>query len=131
MPIGLHVPDGKDAAGRDKWEAVANGDDGVPLGREIEVSRLLSEIKRAGIKNVVWLTADVHYTAAHFYDPAKAKFSDFFTVLGICFCSSELGQLWPQQDRRHIWHAGDVPKSAARTKHFACGWHAVFWSGRH
>jgi alkaline phosphatase D len=29
------------------------------------------------VGNVVWLTADVHYTAAHFYDPAKARFSDF------------------------------------------------------
>ena len=26
---------------------------------------------------MVWLTADVHYTAAHYYDPAKAAFSDF------------------------------------------------------
>jgi alkaline phosphatase D len=25
----------------------------------------------------VWLTADVHYCAAHFYDPAKARFKDF------------------------------------------------------
>jgi alkaline phosphatase D len=25
----------------------------------------------------VWLTADVHYTAAHYYDPAKAAFQDF------------------------------------------------------
>jgi alkaline phosphatase D len=77
MPISLHVPDGKDSEGRDKWEAIANGDDGKPLGREIEISRLLREIKRASIKNVVWLTADVHYTAAHYFDPAKAKFSDF------------------------------------------------------
>ena len=77
MPIGLHVADGKDAQGRDKWEAIANGDDGAPLGRELEIARLLREIKRAGIKNVVWLTADVHYTAAHFFDPVKAKFSDF------------------------------------------------------
>ena len=77
MPIGLQVNDGKDAAGKDKWEAVANGDDGPPLGREIEMARLLREIKRAGIKNVVWLTADVHYTAAHYFDPAKAKFTDF------------------------------------------------------
>jgi alkaline phosphatase D len=77
MPISLHVGDGKDAQGRDKWEAIANGDDGPPLGRELEVARLLSEIKRAGIRNVVWLTADVHYTAAHFFDPAKAKFTDF------------------------------------------------------
>lgn len=77
MPIGLQVADGKDAAGKDKWEAAANGDDGPPLGREIEIARLLREIKRAGIKNVVWLTADVHYTAAHYFDPNQAKFTDF------------------------------------------------------
>ncbi len=77
MPISLHVGDGKDAQGRDKWEAIANGDDGAPLGREIEIARLLQGIKKAGIQNVVWLTADVHYTAAHFFDPNKAQFSDF------------------------------------------------------
>lgn len=77
MPISLHVGDGKDAGGRDRWEASANGDDGAPIGREIEIARLLREIKRAGIRNVVWLTADVHYTAAHYFDPAKARFSDF------------------------------------------------------
>jgi alkaline phosphatase D len=77
MPLGLQVSDGKDAAGNPKWEAVANGDHNAPLGRELEVARLLREIKRAGIKNVVWLTADVHYTAAHYFDPAKAQFSDF------------------------------------------------------
>jgi len=77
MPISLQVADAQDADGRNKWEAVANGDDGAPLGRELEMARLLREIKRAGIKNVVWLTADVHYTAAHYFDPAKAKFGDF------------------------------------------------------
>ena len=71
MPIGLHVPDGK------KWEAIANGENGEPKGRELEIAGLLRAIKQAGIQNVVWLTADVHYTAAHFYDPAKAQFSDF------------------------------------------------------
>ncbi|WP_372659560.1 alkaline phosphatase [Hydrogenophaga sp.] len=77
MPIGLHVPDGKDAQGQARWEAVANGDNGAPLGRELEMARLLRAIKRAGIHNLVWLTADVHYTAAHYYDPNKARFSDF------------------------------------------------------
>ena len=33
--------------------------------------------ERNAVCNVVWLTGDVHYTAAHFYDPAKAQFSDF------------------------------------------------------
>jgi alkaline phosphatase D len=77
MPISLHVGDGKDPQGHDKWEASANGDNDKPRGREIEIARLLSEIKRAGIKNVVWLTADVHYTAAHYFDPAQAQFTDF------------------------------------------------------
>jgi len=26
---------------------------------------------------VVWITADVHYCAAHYYDPARAQFTDF------------------------------------------------------
>jgi alkaline phosphatase D len=34
-------------------------------------------IKAAGIENTVWLTADVHYTAAHYYNPDKAAFQDF------------------------------------------------------
>jgi alkaline phosphatase D len=34
-------------------------------------------IKSAGIRNTVWVTADVHYAAAHYYDPNKAQFQDF------------------------------------------------------
>ena len=75
MPIGLYVADGKDAQGNDKWEAVSNGNDGQALGRELEIARLLRSIK--SIKNVVWITADVHYCAAHYYNPGKAQFNDF------------------------------------------------------
>jgi len=71
MPVGLVVPDGPTA-----FENVANGD-GPALGRELELADLLRFIKRADIKNVVWLTADVHYAAAHYYDPNKAQFQDF------------------------------------------------------
>lgn len=76
MPLGLIVADGKDAQGRDQFENSSNGD-GKPLGRELEIAALLSGIKRAGVRNTVWLTADVHYTAANYYDPAKAQFTDF------------------------------------------------------
>jgi alkaline phosphatase D len=72
MPLGLVVPDGPV-----NIEAVANGDPGTPLGRELEFATLLSGLKRDGVRNVVWLTADVHYTAAHRYDPAQAAFTDF------------------------------------------------------
>ena len=76
MPIGLLVGDGKDAQGRDRFEAVANGD-GPPLGRELEFADLFSFIKRRKIRNIAWITADVHYCAAHYYDPRKAQFTDF------------------------------------------------------
>lgn len=59
------------------WEAIANGNSGQPLGRELEIARLLSRIKSAGVKNIVWLTADVHYAAAYEHDPAVAQFKDF------------------------------------------------------
>jgi len=72
MPIGLVVRDGDT-----KFEAIANADDGAAKGREFEVADLLRYIKNAGITNTVWLTADVHYTAAHYYDPSKAQFQDF------------------------------------------------------
>ncbi|MBM3784050.1 MAG: alkaline phosphatase [Acidobacteria bacterium] len=72
MPIGLQIPD---TGG--KWEAAANGDHSEPLGRELEIARLLRGIRDAGVQNTVWLTADVHYTAAHFYDPSKAAFPEF------------------------------------------------------
>jgi alkaline phosphatase D len=72
MPLGLVVPD---AGGRS--EAVANRDDGPPLGRELEIARILKFIHDRRIRNVVWITADVHYGAAHHYDPSRARFTDF------------------------------------------------------
>ena len=77
MPIGLNVGDGTTPEGLAKWEAVANGESGAPKGRELEFVELLSFMKRQRVRNVVWLTADVHYCAAHFYDPAHAAFHDF------------------------------------------------------
>ncbi len=77
MPIGLNIGDGQLADGTPRWEAIANGNHGPAAGRELEIARLLKFIKDERIKNIVWLTADVHYAAAHFYDPAKAASKDF------------------------------------------------------
>ena len=76
MPLGLVVGDGTDAEGRPRFENIANGN-GPVLGREFELADLLGFMKRERICNVVWLTADVHYCAAHFYDQARARFQDF------------------------------------------------------
>ncbi|WP_313814196.1 alkaline phosphatase D family protein [Glutamicibacter sp.] len=71
LPLGVIVPDGK------AQESIANADHGAPLGRELELARLLKAIKDRGVKNVVFLTADVHYCAAHRYSPEHAAFKDF------------------------------------------------------
>lgn len=71
MPIGLLVADGT------AWEAVANGVAGPPSGREAEIAWVLRSLKERKVRNVVWLTADVHYTAAHRYEPARAGFTEF------------------------------------------------------
>ncbi|MBD2326260.1 alkaline phosphatase D family protein [Alkalinema sp. FACHB-956] len=71
MPLGLVVADGKT-----DFENLANGA-GPALGRELELADLLKFIKQQNIRNTVWLTADVHYAAAHYYDPDRAQFQDF------------------------------------------------------
>lgn len=76
MPISLVVPDGTDSQGRPIFENSANGN-GPALGRELEIADLLSFIKRARIRNTLWITADVHYTAAHYLSPDRAQFTDF------------------------------------------------------
>lgn len=58
-------------------EAVANADNGAALGRELEIAGLLKILKERRVRNVVWITADVHYCAAHRYDPLRAKTADF------------------------------------------------------
>ncbi|GGT42376.1 alkaline phosphatase D family protein [Streptomyces purpureus] len=72
MPLGLVVPDGSA-----NFEAVAQGDPGAPLGRELQIAELLRFIKHRRITGTLWLTADVHYTSAQHYAPERAAFKDF------------------------------------------------------
>lgn len=72
LPLGIIVPDGPV-----NQESLSNRDPGAPLGRELEIAGVLSAFKRNGVKNTVWLTADVHYCAAHHYSPERAAFTDF------------------------------------------------------
>jgi len=72
MPLGVIVRDSPS-----HYEAVANGEPGAPLGRELEIADLLRFIRDRKIRNVVWVTGDVHYCAAHHYDPARARFTEF------------------------------------------------------
>ncbi|HEY0481728.1 MAG TPA: alkaline phosphatase D family protein [Kofleriaceae bacterium] len=68
QPVGLVIGDGPDNV---RNEGFANGD-GPPLGRERELAGILAALRERGVRNLAWLTADVHYAAAHRYDPARA-----------------------------------------------------------
>ncbi|MBB3976897.1 alkaline phosphatase D [Rhizobium azooxidifex] len=75
MPLGVVIWD--DYGQKLGYEGVADGLNGPPAGRERDIADLLTFMRDNAIRNVVWLTADIHYTAAHHYDPARAKFKEF------------------------------------------------------
>lgn len=78
QPVGLVIGDGYDD-GVQKHEGWANGDPGPPLGREHELARLLRFVEEKKIANLVIITADVHYAAAHEYAAERGKIGPFPT----------------------------------------------------
>jgi alkaline phosphatase D len=83
LPIGLQ-----------SYEGVGMGD-GPPRWRELNIADLLAFIKRSGIHNTLWITADVHYTAAHYYDPNRAQFQDFEPFWEFVSGPIHAGTWWP------------------------------------
>lgn len=73
MPLGVIVTDW----GTEIAENGANGNDGAPLGRELELAGLFEFIKDEKIDNLHFITADVHYCASNYYNPENASFKQF------------------------------------------------------
>ena len=68
----------------------------------------------------MWLTADVHYTAAHYYDPNKAVFQDFEPFWEFVSGPIHAGSFGPEPARQHVrpaarLHEGADRRSRART----------------
>lgn len=74
--ISTHDPLSIVTGGEGDRDAWAQGEAEV-LGREVQLSQLLKFINDEGIKNVVYITSDVHYAAAISYDPERAVFKNF------------------------------------------------------
>jgi len=72
MPVGLVVADAGKVV-REAMDGFADGENGPPGGRELELAHLFTTLYDRRIRNVVFVTADVHYAAAHRYDPSRAK----------------------------------------------------------
>jgi alkaline phosphatase D len=73
QPLALVIGDGPDPT---RQEGLAQGEPSAS-GRERELAGVLAELARRRVDNVVWVTADVHYAAAHRFDPARAAVTDF------------------------------------------------------
>ena len=76
--------------------------------------RPLAFIKHAGIRNTVWLTADMHYTAAHYYDPNRAVFQDFEPFWEFVSGPLHAGTWAPGAARQHVRPARGVPEGLRR-----------------
>ena len=75
---GLVVPDGDRHRGRRERPAR-----GRPPAARHEIARVLPGCAKRRVRNTVWLTADVHYTAAHRYAPERAAVGRLRPVLGV------------------------------------------------
>ena len=71
QPLGLLI-----GSGSEDVDGIASGIKEAK-GRELELKELLSFIRREKITNVVWVSADVHYAAAHHFHPDFAYEKDF------------------------------------------------------
>ncbi len=71
QPLGIVIGSG----GLD-FDGIASSER-EPKGRELELLNLLSFIKDEQITDVVWISADVHYAAAHHFHPSRATSTQF------------------------------------------------------
>jgi alkaline phosphatase D len=71
QPLALVIGDGPS---EERFEGYGNLP-GPPAGRETELAMILGELRN--VRGMVWVTADVHYAAAHHYDPARGAGSEF------------------------------------------------------
>jgi alkaline phosphatase D len=62
--VPLSIPTGSIQTGRDGW-----ADQGTDGGFERELIALLEQLQHAGVRNLLWLTTDVHFAAAFRYTP--------------------------------------------------------------
>ncbi len=77
QPIALEIADGEPGPdGIAAQEGYAQRDPAA-LGRELELAAVLRALHQRGVRDVVWLTADVHYAAAHHFDPARGTIGEF------------------------------------------------------
>lgn len=98
--ISMHDPISLVTGGEGDYDSWSQNQCDI-LGRETELVDLFGLIAENGIKNVISITSDVHYTAATTYDPAKVcsdlvEKPDFMPFYEFCIGPINAGAFGPQ-----------------------------------
>ena len=72
VPLSIVKP-GTKVSGNDSWARHADG-----TGFQTELKLILDAAKRGGVRNIVWLAADVHFAQVNEYDPDGNGQADFY-----------------------------------------------------
>ncbi len=107
QPLALIIRDGDGPdAGQEGWSNTA----GPPRGRERELAWVLGELHARQVVDVVWLTADVHYAAAHHFDPARGAAGAFTPFWEFVAGPAHAGSFGPNEldptfgpEARFVW----------------------------
>ena len=75
---------------------------------------LLSFLKARDVRNVVWITADVHYAAVHHYGPERARFRGLPALLRDRGRTGPRGHVRPGRARPDVRPRGALPRHPAR-----------------
>ena len=95
VPVSIPKPGSKLIPGIDSW---AKGEDGTGFSNEL--SRIVATIMAQPVRNVVWLSADVHYPQINAYDPDGDGTPDFHEFIAGPLSASP-GRLAPLDQTFH------------------------------
>ena len=132
MPLSIVVPDLNPDVPKGTYEAWANADDSLPLGRELELAGLLAFIKANGISNVVWLHRRRPLRLGDLVQPGARQVHRLHALLGVRGGAHQRGNLRPRPDRPDLRPRGALPERAGghEAESSAQRGHAVLRHGR-
>ena len=129
MPLGLVVSDDSRPPNGQGWRRSPKGRAGARAGfRDCRPAAILKENASSMWS---WLTADVHYTAAHLYDPEPRAVHGLHAVLGVRLRAPERGGLRADQLDGTFWRTLRVRSRAAGEGHLPSSGIPALRAGRH
>jgi alkaline phosphatase D len=95
VPLSIRKKGNLRVAGNDSW---ARGADGT--GFTTELRNIVNSVKQGGVRNIVWLAADVHFAQVNTYDPDSDGQADFYEFVAGPLSAASGRPVPPEPDLR-------------------------------